>query len=168
MKWIFFEMYCQQCLCLTNFIWCSTSSPKCHVTILKTKTNVNWHLHFIQKCHLNFGLHYILGQLIIWIINMQSWFVTKKKNYQSSVSILQSHMFLQMLKMVAPSFAYTSSPKRDSRIRASRVVKFNLLRKWLLIAFCLKIPLSHCLALFPASLAIYDHHLNSRLQRKLQ
>ena len=92
----------------------------------------------------------------------------KKKNYQSSVSILQSHMFLQMLKMVAPSFAYTSSPKRDSRIRASRVVKFNLLRKWLLIAFCLKIPLSHCLALFPASLAIYDHHLNSRLQRKLQ
>ena len=48
------------------------------------------------------------------------------------------------------------------------VFKFNLLRKWLLIAFCLENPLSHCLALFPVSLAISDHRLNSRLQRKLQ
>ena len=68
-----------QCLCLTNFIWRSTSNPKCHVTFLKAKMNVNWHLHFIPKCHLNFGLHNILGKLIFWIINMQSWYVTKKK-----------------------------------------------------------------------------------------
>ena len=145
-----------QCLCLTNFFWRSISNPKCHVTFLKTKMNVNWHLHFIPKCHLNFGLHNILGKLIFWIINMQSWFVTKKKKYKSSVSILRSHVFLQMLKMVAPC------------IRASRVAKFNLLRKCLLIAFCLENPLSHCLVLFPVSLAISYHLLNSRLQRKLQ
>ena len=51
-------------------------------------------------------------------------------------------MFLQMLKMVAQSIASTSSPQRETRIRASRVFKFNLLRKWLLIAFCLENPLS--------------------------
>jgi hypothetical protein len=65
-----------------------------------------------------------------------------KKTYQLSVSILWSHMFLQMLKMVAQSIASTSSPQRETRIRASRVLKFNLLRKWFLIAFCFKNPLS--------------------------
>ena len=39
-------------------------------------------------------------------------------------------------------------------------------RKWLLIAFCLENPLSHCLALFPISFTIPDHRLNSRLQKK--
>ena len=34
---------------------------------------------FIPKCHLNFGLHIILGKLILWIINMQPWFVTQKE-----------------------------------------------------------------------------------------
>ena len=37
-----------------------------------------------------------------------------------------------------------------------------------LVAFdciCLKNPLSHCLAMFPVSLAISDHRLNSRLQK---
>ena len=42
------------------------------------------------------------------------------KNYQSSVGILRSCMFLQMLKTVAHSIASTSSPQRDTRIRASR------------------------------------------------
>ena len=46
--------------------------------------------------------------------------------------------------------------------------EIDLLRKWLLIAFCLENPLSHCLALFPASLAIYDHRSNSHSQKKLQ
>ena len=41
-------------------MWRSTSNPKCRVTFLRTKMNVNWHLHFIPKCHLNFGLHNIL------------------------------------------------------------------------------------------------------------
>ena len=63
------------CLCLTNFILHSTSNPKCHVTFLKTKMIVN----FNSKCHLDFGLHDNLGKLIIWLINMQSWFLTKKK-----------------------------------------------------------------------------------------
>jgi hypothetical protein len=41
------------CVCLTNFIWRLTSNPKCHVTFSKTKMNVNWHLHFLLKGHLN-------------------------------------------------------------------------------------------------------------------
>ena len=154
-----------QCLCLTSFIWRWTSNPKCHVTILKTKLNINWHLYFIPKCNLNFGLHNILGKLIFWIINMQFWFAKKimKKKYQSSISILWSRMFLQMLKMVAQSIAKTSSPQRKNCIRTSRVFKFNLLCRWLLIAFCLEDPLSHCLALFTVSLTISDHmsHLPS-------
>ena len=89
------------------------------------------------------------------------------KNYQSSVGILRSCMFLQMLKKVAYSIASTSSPQRETCIRASRAFKFNLLRKWLLIAFCMENSLSHCLPLFPISLAISNHCLNSRLQNKI-
>jgi hypothetical protein len=35
------------------------------------------------------------------------------------------------------------------------------------ILFNLENPLSHCLALFPISLTISDHRLNSRLQKKI-
>ena len=75
--------------------------------VSKTKMSVNWHPHFIPKCHLNFWLTQYLRQNNIWITNMQPWFVTKKiiKNNQSSVSILQSHMFLQILEMLAQSIA---------------------------------------------------------------
>lgn len=69
--------------------------------------------------------------------------ICNKKNYQSSVSILRSCMFIQILKTVAQFIASTSSPQRETRIRASRVFKFKLLRKWLLIALiCLENPLS--------------------------
>ena len=51
--------------------------------------------------------------------------VCNHKNYQPSISILWSHMFLQMLKIVAQTIASTSSPQRETRIRASRVFKFN-------------------------------------------
>ena len=67
-----------QCVWLTNFIWHSTSNRKCYVTSPKTRMNVNWHIHFIVKCHLNFGLHIILERVIFWIIKINSWFVTKK------------------------------------------------------------------------------------------
>ena len=43
---------CNQYVCLTTFIWHSTSNPKCHVMFSRTKMNVNWHLHFLLKCHL--------------------------------------------------------------------------------------------------------------------
>ena len=69
---------CGQCVCLTNFMWHSTSKPKCHVTFLKKKMNVNWHLHFIPKSHLNFWLTQYFRKLIFWIFK-KSWFVTKKK-----------------------------------------------------------------------------------------
>ena len=55
--------------------------------------------------------------------------------------MIWSCMFLQMLKMVARSIASTSSPQRETCIRPYRVFKFNLLRKWLWIAFCLQNPL---------------------------
>ena len=42
-----------QCVCLTNIIWCSTSSLKCHVMFSKKKKNVNWHPHVLLNCHLN-------------------------------------------------------------------------------------------------------------------
>ena len=57
-----------QCVCLTNSVWRPTSNPKCHLTLLKTKANANWHIHFLLKemslqchlssstCHLNFSI----------------------------------------------------------------------------------------------------------------
>ena len=45
--------------------------------------------------------------------------------------------------MVAQSITSTSSPHRKTRIRTSRVFKFNLLCKWLLIAFYLENPLTN-------------------------
>ena len=83
-------MYSRKCVYLRNFIWHSTSNPQCHVTFSKTKMNVNWHVHFILKCHLNFGSHIILEELIFWIIKIQSWFVTKKTINRAQV--LEEHV----------------------------------------------------------------------------
>ena len=65
-------------------------------------------------------------------------------------------MFLQMLKMVAQSIGFTSSPQREIRIRASRVFKFSLLRKWLLIVFCLENLLSQIAILDGMSIIFYQ------------
>jgi hypothetical protein len=65
-----------------------------------------------------------------------------KKNYQPNISILRSHKFLQMLKMVDQSIASSSSSHRETCIRTSSVFTFNLFHKWLLIAFCLENVLS--------------------------
>ena len=48
---------------------------------------------------------------------------------------MRSCMFLQMLKIIAQFIASTSSPQRKTCIRATRDFKFNLLRKWPLMAF---------------------------------
>ena len=61
-----------------------------------------------------------------------------------------------MLKMVAQSIASTSSPQRETRIRASKVGKFNLLWKWLLIAFCSENPLSQIAILDGMNLIFYQ------------
>ena len=47
-----------------------------------------------------------------------------------------------MLKMVVQSISSSSSPQRETHMRASSVFKSNLLRKRLLIAFCLENLLS--------------------------
>ena len=65
-------------------------------------------------------------------------------------------MFLHMLKMVAQSIASTSSPQRETRIRASRVFKFNLLRKWLLIGFFLENSFSQIAILDGMSIIFYQ------------
>ena len=148
-----------QCLCLTNFIWRLTSNPKCHVTFFKTKMNVNWHLHFIPKCHPNFGLHNILGKLIFWIINMQSWLATKKNELSIEPKYPSVLHVSPNVEDGSPIHCIILSPQIETHIRASRVFKFNLLRNWFLIAFCLENPLSHCLALFPVSLVASDHCL---------
>ena len=57
-------------------------------------------------------------------------------------NILQSGIFLQMLKMVGQSIASTSNAKKQTCIRASRVFKFNMLCKWLVIALCFENPCS--------------------------
>ena len=85
--------------------------------IFKTKIECQLTYKLYSKCHLNFGLHNILEKLIFWFIKTQSWFLTKKnkikkkKNHQSSVSILQSCMFPQMFKMVALSKYPLQVPK---------------------------------------------------------
>ena len=113
----------------------------------KRNMHVNWHIHFILDCHLNFGFSHVLEKLIFWEFE-NIILICKNKTFQSSTSVLRSHMFLQMLKMVAQSIVSTSSPQTQTHIRASRVFKFNLLRKWLLIAFCLeKNPLSQIIIL---------------------
>ena len=62
---------------LTNFIWHSPSNPKCHVTFSKTKMNVNWHLHFLLKFHLNvicLVVHVISickVSIIVWFFSSQ-------------------------------------------------------------------------------------------------
>ena len=50
--WLFLPLLIQ-CVWWTNFIWRSTWNSKCHVTFSNTKMNVNWHLHFLLKCHHN-------------------------------------------------------------------------------------------------------------------
>ena len=46
----------KECVCLTNFIWCSTSNPKCHVMFSKIEMNITWHLRSLfemsHECHM--------------------------------------------------------------------------------------------------------------------
>ena len=159
----------RQCLCSTNFIWRSTSNPKCHMAWLKTKMNVNEHLHFIPKCHLNFGSHNILGKLIYWIINMQSWIVTKKRKKKK---LLVEHKYSSVLHVSSnvedssPIHCINFKPTKRNSHESIRGLQVQPIAAFDSILFG-KI-LSHCLALFPVHLAISDHRLNSRLQRKLQ
>ena len=62
----------QQCVCLANSIWRSTSNPRCHVTFSKTKINVNWHLHFHLKCHLNV-VCLVVRVISIFKVSIDAW-----------------------------------------------------------------------------------------------
>jgi hypothetical protein len=74
-----------QCVCLTNFIWLSTSNAKCHVTFSKTKMNVYRNLDILLKCHLN-----VIGLVVrviskfkvpidVWFLSSQVTLHLKKK-----------------------------------------------------------------------------------------
>ena len=62
-----------QCVCLTKFIWHSTSNPKCHVMFSKTKKNVNWHLNILLKCHLNVTC-LVVRVISIFKVPIDVWF----------------------------------------------------------------------------------------------
>ena len=54
--WTYFkdDIICIRAMCMFDkFHWSSTSNRKCHMTFSKTNMNINWHLHFLLKCHLN-------------------------------------------------------------------------------------------------------------------
>ena len=61
-----------QCVCLTNFTWCSTSNSRCHVTSSNTKMNINWHLHFFSKmsfqCHMSSSTCHFNFQSDNWLV----------------------------------------------------------------------------------------------------
>ena len=97
---------CVQCVCLTNFIWRSTSIPKCHVTFSKTKMNVNGHLHMLLKCHLN------VTCLVVCVISISKvlidiWFFSSQViHYMSKsklcVSIDMHFIFVQVFVCQMP------------------------------------------------------------------
>jgi len=105
----------------------------------KIKMNVNWHIHFTLKCHLKFGLQNILETNTL---NNQNMILTCKKKQSiqrkyPSVSYVSPHV-----EDGSPTHCIHFKPTRETCIRASRVFKSDLLRKWLLIAFCLENSLS--------------------------
>ena len=80
---------CKQCVCLTNFNWRSTSNPKCHVTFSKTKMNVNWHLHFLLKCHFNITC-LVIRVISISKVSIHAWFFLQKSHSMSNSKLCMS------------------------------------------------------------------------------
>ena len=76
-----------QCVCLINFIWRSTSNPKCHMMFSKTKRNVNWHLHCLLKCHLNVTC-LIMRVISICKVSIDVWFFSFTSHIDMSKSKL--------------------------------------------------------------------------------
>ena len=85
----------------------------------------------ILKCYLNFGLHIRKNNILIKKI--QSWLVSKKLSIECKYPSV-SHISPNV-EDDSPIHCLYFKSQRETRTRASRVFKFNLLRKWLLIAF---------------------------------
>ena len=68
-----------QCVCLTNFIWRSTSNPNCHMMFPKMKVNINWHIHSILKCHLKIWVTQYFKKINI-LNNQNTILICNKKN----------------------------------------------------------------------------------------
>ena len=106
---------------------------------------MNANLHFILESHLNFGLHNILGKLMLWIIIMQFWFVTK-----NNLSIKRKYLSVSYVSPTVEdgtqSIAQPSSPQRETRKRESRVFKFNMLLVMFSIYLSCNLKHSSCLA----------------------
>ena len=125
----------------------------------ETKREVGQPVSMFDKFHLTFNFK-----------SKVSSDVLKNKNESQLTSTFYSKMSLQFLltqyfrKTSILNNQYAILICKPNKVKSKKVKKS---RKWLLIAFCMESPLSHCLVLFPVSLAIYDHRLNSRLQKKI-
>ena len=97
-------------------------------------------VYILFQLSLQFWLTNYFRKLIFWVMKsyLDLWSKKKKLSINRKYASV-SHVFP---KMVAQSIESTSSPRRETHIWASRVFKFNLLHKWLVIAFCLENPLS--------------------------
>ena len=124
------------------FFWPSTSNPKCHVTFSKTKMNVNWHIHFIRKCHLNLGLHNLEKTNTLNNLNPILICNKRKLSIEHKYSLV-SHVFPNVEDASPIHCIYFKPTKRD--LHKSIKVAFNciLLLKWLQIAFRLENPLTN-------------------------
>ena len=67
------------------YVWCSTSNPKCHVTFSGTEMNVNWHLHFLLRCHLN-ATCLVMRVISICTVSIDVWFFSFHKSHCMSES----------------------------------------------------------------------------------
>ena len=101
-----------RCACLTNFIWCSTSNPKCHMMF--SKKNIKCQL----TCTFNIGLHDIIRKdlhgihlscLLVQVTSIfkgsiDVWFFLHvKANFEMCVSIdMQFYIFLQVFACQMP------------------------------------------------------------------
>ena len=91
-----------QCVWWTNFIWRSTWNSKCHVTFSNTKMNINWHLHFLLKCHHNVTCLVVHDMSICKVSIDMCGFFPPKSHYMSKskscVSIAMQLIFVQVFE----------------------------------------------------------------------
>ena len=73
LQMLFTSVWWPVCVCSTDFIWSSISSPECHVTFSKPKMSVNWHLYFMLKHHLNVT-RLVVRVISICKMSMDVWF----------------------------------------------------------------------------------------------
>ena len=88
-----------QCVCLTKKNWRSTSNPKCHMMFSRNKMNLNQHLHFTLKCHLN------VTYLVVHVVTISNVSIDK------SFSFLHKSYYVSILNCTCPLMCHFSGCK---------------------------------------------------------